>query len=134
MVDPGNQEALITLLLAMTDQFDKDFTEALESAKEVVPQLNGQYDREYYAGIINERWAKTQLRRGMPGHFVHSWILEAMNHYEKAESLSAVDDPDAVLRWNACARMLRRNETAKSVSESVHHDVEASFGDDVPLR
>src|ERR1700730_10883948 len=57
-VDPDNQEALVTLLLALTDQFDSQFAEALVASKHLLPQLEGEYKRAYYEGIIYERWAK----------------------------------------------------------------------------
>lgn len=134
IVEPDNQDALTTLLLALTDQFDKEFAVALERAKEVVPQFAGEYEREYFSGIIHERWAKAQMVRGMPGSFAYSWLREAMDHYEKAAAISRPDDADADLRWNTCARMLDRRDDLQPQSANVHHDVEASFGDDVPLR
>ena len=31
-----------------------------------------------------------------------------MRYFERAESLKPVDNDDALLRWNACARLLQR--------------------------
>ena len=102
-VDQNHQQALVTMLLALTDQFDTQFTTALEQAKQVTPRLIGQYDQQYYAGIINERWANAQLARGVPGHVALGWYREAMWCYERAQTLATSNDPDSVLRWNTCA-------------------------------
>src|SRR5262247_3574783 len=61
-VDPGNQDALVILLLALTDQFDAHGTSAVGDAREIVERLRNDYDRAYYTGIIFERRAKAQLR------------------------------------------------------------------------
>jgi hypothetical protein len=132
--DPANQAALITMLLALTDQFEDKFTEAFDSAKQVLPQLRSEYARAYYAGIIDERWAKAQLARGLPGEAAYNWLREALRSYERAEQLSPPDDPDAILRWNTCVRMLNQFARSAQDSESMTHDVEAGFGDDTAKR
>ncbi|MBP87164.1 MAG: hypothetical protein CMJ64_10670 [Planctomycetaceae bacterium] len=134
LVDPDNQAASITLLLAITDQFETEFATALEEANRVLQQIHGEYEQVYYEGIINERWAKAQSARGMPGDFAFGWMRKAMRCYEKAEQLSKPADPDALLRWNTCARFLDRDEHANPSYTSLTHDVEAGFGDDVPPR
>jgi len=132
LVDPDNQEAAITLLLALTDHFDTKFATALDAAKEVLQQIRGDYEQAYYAGVVNERWAKAQITRGMPGDFAFGWLREALRCYEKAEKLSKPDDPDALLRWNTCARFLNQSEHGKTSRASLTHDVQADFGDDMP--
>src|SRR5919202_2145803 len=62
-VEPDNQEALIALLLSITDQFDEDTAAKVRRAREVLPRLEGGYKRPYYAGLIEERHAKALLRR-----------------------------------------------------------------------
>ncbi len=133
-VDADNQQALVTLLLALTDQFDKQFGTGPESARDVLTRIRGDYEREYYAGIVNERWGKAQLVRGLPGDVAIGWFREAMRCYEKAEAMAPADDPDATLRWNTCARFIERYQAARPVAESVTYDVQAGFGDDVPPR
>ena len=59
-VDPENQAALVTLLLALTDQFGQAFK--VQEAKDVVPRLKDEYDRCYYSGIISERRAQVFQR------------------------------------------------------------------------
>ena len=52
-IEPGHQQALISLLLARTDQFHSNVP--AKAAQEVLPQLKGDYEQAYYAGIIWER-------------------------------------------------------------------------------
>src|SRR5215475_9266208 len=65
--DPDNQQALVILLLALSDRFTKDYAVSVTQAQEILPQLRDPYARAYYAGIICERRAKAQLQRVGPG-------------------------------------------------------------------
>ena len=114
-VDPDNQEALVVLLLALTDQFDRWQTGTVDRAREVIPRLGAEYERAYYAGLICERRAKAQVRRGGPGSGFRAYDLfrEAMDSYERAERLRPTGNDDAILRWNACARAIMRNPELK---------------------
>lgn len=105
-IDPTNQPALITLLLALTDQFDRGLP--ANQPKELLPRLHDEYERAYYAGIICERKARAQLNQGWPGaRFVaYDLFYEAMGWYEKAEALRPPDNDDTTLRWNACVRTI----------------------------
>jgi hypothetical protein len=109
-IDASHQQALITLLLALTDQF-AEVPAAHQRAREILAGLLSDYDRAYYAGLIAERRAKAQLARGKPGSNVgtYDWIVEAMGHFERAEGLRPHGNDDALLRWNACARLLDRH-------------------------
>ncbi len=109
-VDPENQQALVTLLLAITDQFADGPTEGVRRAREVLPGLRDEYRRAYYAGIICERCAKVQLRPDTPGsaETAYYWLREAMDWYEKAEAQRPAGNDEAILRWNTCARLLAR--------------------------
>ena len=49
-VDPDHQQALVTLLLALTDRFTKGYAISATQAKEVLPRLHDEYQRAYYAG------------------------------------------------------------------------------------
>jgi len=111
-VDPSNQQAVSTLLLAITDQMDDGLAEGVMRAREVLPKITDEYRRQYYSGIICERRAKAQLKRGGPRcHEISSeWLREAMEHYERAEKNRPAGDDGAILRWNTCARILDRNE------------------------
>jgi hypothetical protein len=132
-VDPASQEALVTLLLALTDQFERRLGDSLDAAKQVIPQLAGQYKQAYYEGIVYERWGKAQLARGLPAEMALNWFRAALRCYERAESLAPRDDPDAILRWNACVRILNREAVAPS-PDHLTRDVQAAFGDEMPER
>jgi hypothetical protein len=110
-VSPENQQALVTLLLAITDQFGAAPTEGVRRAQAILPRLSDQYKRAYYAGIICERCAKAQLRSGAPKaeEMAYHWLREAMSWYEKAESQRSIGNDEAILRWNTCIRLLTRN-------------------------
>jgi hypothetical protein len=109
--DPGNQQALVTLLLAISDQIVDDMSGGVTRAREVLPRITDRYRQHYYAGIICERRAKAQLRQRTPRseEVAAAWMREAMHHYEQAESIRPPDNDEALLRWNTCARMLNRS-------------------------
>jgi hypothetical protein len=111
-VDPENAQALVTLLLSITDQFTDDAGDAVKRARDVLPRLKDDYKRAYYAGIIAERKAKALLRLGGPSadDVAYDWFRDAMRWYEKAEGMRPTGNDEAILRWNSCARMLRRHE------------------------
>ncbi len=134
LVDPGNQQALVTMVLALTDLFNDEYLGAMERAKAVLPRLETDYDQAYYEGVIHERWAKAQTARGVPGHVVSGWYLHALHCYERAEALAPADNPDAILRWNTCVRMLGRDEGVTSADQSLMRDVDAEFGDESASR
>jgi hypothetical protein len=132
-VDSENQDAVILLLLALTDQFPVEKVAALETAKSMLPALNGDYQRAYYDGIIKERWAAAQLAEHMPQEIAFDWLRQAMRSYEKAERLSDPDNPESILRWNNCVRIIMRAEARKR-DANVRRDVAAEYGDEVPMR
>ena len=117
-LDPAHQDALITLLLSLTDQFQED-SSALPKAREVVPLLAGEYERAYYTGITWERRAKAHLKHDGPGlgPQVYDWLREAMTWFERAETIRPSGNDDAVLRWNACARLLMDDRRLVPASE-----------------
>ena len=120
-IDPENQQALVTLLLALTDRFGKGYAVGVMHAREVLPRLREPYDRAYYAGIICERQAKFQMQKGNPGSdsAAYEFLREAMTHYEAAEAIRPPGNDDALLRWNACARMIMGNKLTAQVEERV---------------
>ena len=109
--DPDNQEALVTLLLALTEQFDDDATVTVNEAWVCAGRIRSDYDRAYYTGIVWERRAKARLRRGVPdcGPRAYEWFREAMSFYEQAEAIRPPGNDDARLRWNTCARLIMRD-------------------------
>ena len=130
-VDRDNHEALVTMLLALTDQFDKGAHVSIEHAKEVLPRFADPYERSYYEGIIYERWAKAQLAAGAFGHAVYEWFEHAMQCYAKAQELSPAGNDDAILRWNTIVRILRRHSELRP--RPPEHAASMDFGDSAPL-
>ena len=110
-IEPENQQALMTLILALTDQFANELTQMFVKAREAVQQLTDNYCRNYYRGIICERRAKVHFGRGNPGSgpLAYDWFRQAMSAYEKALDQRLAGNDDAVLRWNACARIIMNN-------------------------
>ena len=121
-VDAGNQQALVTLLLSITDQFNDDAGDAVKRAREVLPRLKDDYKRAYYAGIIAERKAKALIHLGGMGvdDVAHDWFRDAMRWYEKAEALRPAGNDEAILRWNTCARLLERHVPKGATAEEFH--------------
>jgi hypothetical protein len=106
--DAGNQRALHTLLLALTDQFAAESAELVKRAREVLAKLTSDYDRAYYGGVIAERAAVAKLKARVPGAGFIAWELlqDAMELYEVAERIRPQGNDDAVLRWNCCQRLM----------------------------
>ena len=119
-VEPQHQQALISLVLALTDQI-ADNPHAFPNALSTVDLLASPYDRAYYAGIAWERRAKARHHVGGHGahHYVYEWIVRAMDFFEVAEPLRVPGNDDAVLRWNACVRFLRHHKELAPRTEEV---------------
>jgi hypothetical protein len=111
-VEPDNQRALITLLLALTDKFRNHEVDGFTRALALLPKIDGEYERCYYAGLIRERRGSAHLDHRGPGSGEHAydWLVEAMEWYEKAEALRPPHNDDAILRWNTCARLIQRHD------------------------
>ncbi len=107
-VDPSNREALVMHVLSITDQFDGGRAVDLKRAEEAVALLKDPYTNAYYNGITCERWAKAIIRRNIPrgDEMAWEWIDRAFVWYGKAEKLRAPGNDEAILRWNACVRLL----------------------------
>ncbi|HVY28041.1 MAG TPA: hypothetical protein VHB79_15900 [Polyangiaceae bacterium] len=110
-VEPNHTQALSCLLLALTDQFSHSAGQAMERAKALLTRFSGDYEKAYYGGIISERFAKRKLRDGHPGAkaLAYGYLSEAMAAFEKAERLAPSGNDDAVLRFNACVRMIEHH-------------------------
>jgi len=110
-VDPSNQQALVMLVLARTDQFGDERGDDVGRAEEALAGLKDAYARAYYEGIIFERRGKAQLKRGTPGsgYVAYQSLQRAMRCYEQAEAVRPSGNDDALLRWNACSRILKRH-------------------------
>jgi hypothetical protein len=127
--EPRNQEALVALVLALTDQFGSRHGADMSKAREALAQVTDEYERAYYGGIIYERWAKAQFEARVPTHLALDWVEEAMTLYERAEALRPGGNDDAVLRWNSCLRFI---ESTRPMPKSQETGREAGFTDEPP--
>ena len=120
-VDPGNQQARILQILAVSDQLRDELSTGMRRARELLAGVDDEYRRRYYDGIICERFAMAKLRQGAPGteESVYEWLRKAMDAYEQAQAMRPPGNDEAILRWNTCARILARNPTLHpSVAEA----------------
>ncbi|HEY7729069.1 MAG TPA: hypothetical protein VID50_11525 [Candidatus Eisenbacteria bacterium] len=115
--DPGNQQALVMMVLALTEQFEEAEARVTHRIQDALKEIRDEYERTYYSGIVAERRAKAQLKRGGPGsgYTAYESFREAMGYFERAEKIRPEGNDDAILRWNTCARILER-----------HHDLMAA--------
>jgi hypothetical protein len=108
-IEPDHQDALATMVLALTDQFPESaHVRAATEAEKTVARIRDDYRRLYLTGIIRERRGKAVLRSDRPGsgRSAQEWLKEAMSCYEKAEAIRPSGTDEALLRWNTCARLL----------------------------
>lgn len=112
-VEPENQAALVTLVLTLSDQLGRHVSGVLDQARAAIARLDDEYSREYYSGVVSERQGKAHFRRGTPGtgSGAYQCLVQAMHHFERAETLSPPENDDAILRWNACARFINHHPT-----------------------
>lgn len=75
---------------------------------EYVAKLKDEYQRAYYTGIVYERRAKATLAKG--GLQAYELFVQAMEWFERAESMSSAGNEEAILRWNGCARIINQNK------------------------
>ena len=108
-VEPESQPALVGLVLALTDQFGHNRSASVARAREALGQIQDGYERAYYAGIICERRARALLDQARPGSdsAIYEHLREALSWYAEAEARRPPGNDDAILRWNACTRLLR---------------------------
>ena len=109
--DPDNFEAVRMLILALTDSFPHHDASHVSRAQELVARLPSEYERAYFAGLVAERRARALLSRHGPGRALPAGDLlrDAMRAFERAEGVKPADNDDALLRWNACARLFTRH-------------------------
>jgi hypothetical protein len=80
-IDPNNQQALVMLVLSLTDQMESKAT--ARQAQEWLSRLHGEYERNYYAGIIAERLGRAYIRQQR-----HGFGFQASNVFEKLWCIS----------------------------------------------
>lgn len=126
-IDPANQQVIVMLILALTDQFGAEPKELAHRARGLLERVTDSYQRAYYAGIISERLGHAQLgTTAMHAEaLAHDSLSEAMLHFEQAEKLRPAGNDDSILRWNTCARTLQRLRALET--EEIMY--EPSFGE-----
>ena len=109
VLDDGNNEARVVLLLSLTDMFARGIAERFDEALAIARAMPDGYERAYYAGIVYERRAKAHHRSASPaaGQVAYEWFRRAMAMFAEAEQLRPEGDDSAILRWNSCVRRLR---------------------------
>lgn len=117
--NPGNNQARVHLLLALTDQFHSSLTKTYEAAMKVLVEFDDDYKKIYYEGVIAERRGKAHLRGGGSGSgsVAYNWLRRAMECYEKAEKIRQPGNDETLLRWNSCVRLIERNSALKPAAE-----------------
>jgi hypothetical protein len=116
-IAPDHQQALISLLLARTDQFQFHISPA--GAREILARIKGDYEQSYYAGIVWERLGHARMRQGGTGDgaSVYHALRAAMDEYERAISFAQPGNDDAILRWNTCARVIMKNPDVRPLPD-----------------
>jgi hypothetical protein len=107
--EPDNQQNLIILVLAITDQFTSEKrSKGINDVLPIIEQLKDLYQKEYASGIVYERQAWAALNRGGPraGYIAYYHLLDAMEYYERSQKSHPDKNEESVLRWNTCARMI----------------------------
>lgn len=114
---PDHQQALISLLLARTDQFHLNVPAS--AAQEVLAKIKGDYEQAYYSGLIWERVGHARIREGGKGGGASAYhaLQEAMAHYERAIDYASAGNDDAILRWNTCARVIMQNPEVRPLPD-----------------
>lgn len=107
-VDPDNQQALLYLVLAITDQFGKMKQSREREAISLCKKLNSKYEQHYYRGIIAERMGKIALKKTTPRakYIAYEYYRKAMKFFEDAQEIQPPQNQDSILRWNACVRAI----------------------------
>jgi len=110
-IEPGNRQARVSLILALTDEIPKEAS-SFGMAMEAISHLETPYDRAYYSGIAWERRAKAlfSLRGLGSSGYIYDWIVKALQFFEEAQALRPAGNDSSILRWNACVRFLERHK------------------------
>lgn len=110
-IEPANQQVLVMLALALTDQLVDGHATVMKTVQETLARITDPYQRAYYTGIASERSGQAHLHRGGMGcgEMAYDSFKEAMGWYEKAEAIRPAGNDDAILRWNTCARLISSN-------------------------
>jgi hypothetical protein len=121
-IDPANQQVLVMLVLALTDQLAEGHATVMKAVNETLPRITDPYQRAYYTGIASERNGQAYLHRGGMGSgaMAYDALRHAMSWYEKAEAIRPQGNDDAILRWNTCVRLISSSAQVAPYTESAY--------------
>lgn len=121
-IEPANQQVVVMLVLALTDQLAEGHATVMKAVRETLPRITDLYQRSYYTGIASERSGQAHLHRGGMGSgaMAYDSLREAMKWYEKAEAIRPTGNDDAILRWNTCARIINSNTQVAPHTEGAY--------------
>ncbi|MDE0595254.1 MAG: hypothetical protein OSB65_08410 [Roseibacillus sp.] len=113
-VDSENREALVILILAMSDHSGGGYKISDHRVEDLIAQIPSDYERAYYTGLVAERRGLAKIRGQSPGssYVAYECLTTAMSHFEEALALSHSTGGESTLRWNTCARLIERNNLA----------------------
>ncbi|MEQ9289474.1 MAG: hypothetical protein RIG77_21275 [Cyclobacteriaceae bacterium] len=119
LVEPTNKQALVNLILSITDQFGTNISSSDSEARELCGKLDDDYQEQYYLGLIEERLGRAALKKSIPRakYIAYEFYHNAMEYYEKAEKIHPPGNEDSILRWNACARTIQEFKIEPSPSD-----------------
>ena len=125
-INSDNHDALVMLLLSITDQFGIEGSKNEKRTRELLPRLKDEYERNYYAGIICERLGIGAINKGLPRsiYIAYEWIRDAMEYFEKAEAIRPSGNDDSILRWNTCVRLIERYKLEPAMEDTNEHFLE----------
>lgn len=110
-IDPKNQRALVLYILSLSDQLRHPNKQAQSKViQQAIEQLESEYCRFYYSGLLNERQARFLVSQPMSRSFAYGHFIEALQYYELAEQLRPENNDEAILRWNSCIRTIDKEK------------------------
>src|SRR5437868_15549351 len=121
-VDPENQDAMVDLILAISDQFGRERRPRVDLAMKVVGELKDEYQHRYYEAVVLERDAPAHIDLDTPPVLVFLRYCEAMDRFASAATIRPPGDDSAVIRWNACVRAIRRRQLQPGLDSEEFED------------
>jgi tetratricopeptide (TPR) repeat protein len=115
-VEPGNQEALRVLGLAITDGLEHS-VEAFDHAMKVFTKLTSEYERVYHQGVARERLGKAHLARAEALGALTA-LEHALEHFDRASAIAPPGVADSLLRWNRCVRLMHAHRVLQDALDA----------------
>jgi hypothetical protein len=111
-VDSTNHDATVMLILSLSDQLSERMA-AFEEAWGYLEELDSEYERNYYSGVLCERRARAHFRKNSmgSGHVAYDWFQEALEYFDEAATVRPKGNDKSYLRWNAVIRTLEAHSS-----------------------